>query len=106
MRRLFWMGVGAAGAVVVARRVRAAAHRFTPGGVAEQATDAGRRVTDAVRDAVGEFRAARDEREAELVTALLAEPEGGSVAERREARRASTLDDVAPAEDADDDDFF
>ncbi len=114
MRRLFWMGVGAAGAVLALRRAKAAARRFTPEGVAEQATDAGRRFTTAVRDAVGEFRTARAERETELVTALLAEPEGGTVAERRAARDAAERSGppaVRPAadlahDDEDEDEFF
>lgn len=111
MRRLFWMGVGAAGAVVLARRAKAAVRRFTPEGVAEQASDAGRRVTDALRDAVTDFRTARAERETELVTALLAEPEGGTVAERRAARAsagatpARPTGDVRP-DDIDEDEFF
>lgn len=74
MRRLFWMGVGAAGAVVAASRVRRAVRRVTPEGVAEQIEDAGRRTGTALRDAVGVFRAASREREDALVTALLVEP--------------------------------
>jgi hypothetical protein len=113
MRRLFWVGVGAVGTVVVAQRVRQAARRFTPEGVAEQAVDAGRRTGTALREAVVEFRVARAERESELVTALLVEPEGGTRAERRAAHDAH---DHAPADpfarhstfvdDEDEDDFF
>ena len=116
MRRLFWMGVGAVGAAVVAQRVRQTARRFTPGGVAEQAADAGRRTGVALQEAIGEFRAARAERERELVTALLVEPEGGSVAERRAARdaaagrgtpaRARAPGSDVDVDDDDEDDFF
>ena len=41
MRRLLWMGVGAAAAVIVAQQVRSAWHRYTPEGVAEQVEQAG-----------------------------------------------------------------
>ena len=112
MRRLFWMGVGAAGAVIVAQRVRQTARRFTPEGVAEQAADVGRRTGTALHEAFGEFRAARAERERELVEALLVEPEGGTVAERRATREAAG-DGTGPraqrafdVDDDDEDDFF
>lgn len=110
MRRLFWMGVGAVGAVVVAQRVRQTAHRFTPEGVAEQAVDAGRRTGAALHEALADFRAARAERERDLVTALLVEPAGGTTAERRAARRATEA--ASPRrpdafdDDDDEDDFF
>lgn len=114
MRRLFWVGVGAVGAVVVGQRLRQVAHRLSPDGVAEQAVDAGRRTGTAVRDAVAQFRTARAEREAELVTALLVDPEGGTVAERRAAREArpeatarpDAFDRRAPLDDDGEDDFF
>ncbi len=84
MRRLFWMGVGAVGAVVLAQRARSAVQRL-PETVADTVTAqvgrAGHHASAALRDAVGTFRAARKEREAELVAALLVEPEGGT--ERR-----------------------
>ncbi len=84
MRRLFWVGVGAVGAVVVAQRARTAMRRL-PDAVTEAVTtqvgQAGQRASSALQEAVGVFRAARAEREAELVTALLTEPEGGT--ERR-----------------------
>lgn len=76
MRRVFWMGVGAVGAAVAAQRVRRTARRFTPEAVAEQADDVLRRTLAAAREAVAEFRTASAEREIELVTALLVEPEG------------------------------
>lgn len=116
MRRLFWMGVGAAGAVIVAQRLRQTARRFTPEGVAEQAADAGRRTGAALQEAFGEFRAARAERERELVEALLVEPEGGTVAERRAARDVARGVGTAPdtsrasrdvdVDDDDEDDVF
>lgn len=89
MRRLFWMGVGAVGAVVVARRVRTAVTRLpdtVTDAVATQVGQAGQRASSALQDAVGAFRVARAEREAELVAALLVEPEGGTERRPRSAR--------------------
>lgn len=118
MRRLVWMGVGAILAGVAARRLRQTAQRFTPEGVADQVSAVSSRTAGALRDAVVEFRTASATREHELVTALLAEPEGGTVAERR-ARAEATRHDrtdrtygVGRAEgrsfelDDDEDDFF
>lgn len=99
MRRLVWMGVGAVGAAVVAARVRRAARRFTPDGVAEQVEAVGRRTTSALREAVEEFRTARTAREHELVTALLVEPAAGPAP--RSSRRAGSVEDLE-----DEDDFF
>ena len=84
MRRLFWVGVGAVGAVVVAQRARTAVKKLpdtVTEAVATQVEQAGRRASSALQDAVEAFRVARAEREAELVAALLVEPEGGT--ERR-----------------------
>jgi hypothetical protein len=109
MRRLFWMGVGAAGAIVVVQRVRRAAERLTPDGIAEQVVAAGRRTTSALREAVSEFRVATSTREAELVNALLVEPEAGTVEELRAARAASRRTDRPvddPLDDDGEDDFF
>ncbi|GEN78840.1 hypothetical protein [Actinotalea fermentans] len=89
MRRLFWMGLGAVGAVVVVQRARSAVKRL-PDTVAEAVTaqvgQAGQRASSALHEAVDVFRAARAERETELVTALLVEPEGGTERRPRTAR--------------------
>ncbi|WP_225754476.1 hypothetical protein [Actinotalea sp. Marseille-Q4924] len=77
MRRLFWVTVGAAGAVVVARRLEQTARRYTPAGVAERVEVAGERTTEAVGSALQRFRTARAEREQELLTTLLVTPEDG-----------------------------
>ena len=77
MRRLFWVTVGAAGAVVVARKLEATARRYTPAGVADRVEVAGERTTQAVGGALQRFRAARAEREQELLTTLLVTPEDG-----------------------------
>lgn len=101
MRRLLWMGVGAVVAGVAARRVRQTAQRFTPEGVADQVTAVGSRTAGALRDAVAEFRTACTARERELVTALLVEPEGGTVAERRARAATAPRDRHAPADRTD-----
>jgi hypothetical protein len=111
MRRLVWMGVGAVLAGIAARRVRQTAQRFTPEGVADQVTAVGSRTAGALRDAVVEFRTASAARECELVTALLVEPEGGTVAERRARAGATPRDRTDRADDRafdedDEDDFF
>jgi hypothetical protein len=114
MRRLVWMGVGAVLAGVAARRVRQTAQRFTPEGVADQVAVVSSRTAGALRDAVVEFRTASATRERELVTALLVEPEGGTVAERRARAGATERDRPSrPGEpgsrafdDDDEDDFF
>lgn len=77
MRRLFWVAVGAAGAVVVAKRLEETARRYTPAGVAERVEEAGERTTEAVGSALQRFRSARAERERDLLTTLLVTPEGG-----------------------------
>lgn len=77
MRRLFWVSVGAAGALVAARRLQLTVRRYTPAGVAERIEDAGERTGAAVEGALERFRAARAEREEELVTTLLVTPEAG-----------------------------
>lgn len=88
MRRLFWVAVGAAGAVVVARRLEQAARRYTPAGVTEQVEEAGRRTQSAFRDAVTQWRSSMDQRERDLVSTLLVTPEGGDAhAFRRRDRR-------------------
>lgn len=77
MRRLFWMGVGAAGAVVVAQRLRTAWRRYTPEGVAEQVEQAGLGAVAAVRSAVDTFTDSFHTRERDLTAQLLVEPEAG-----------------------------
>lgn len=96
MRRLFWVGVGVAVTVVVLRKGRTVTRRFTPVGIAEQATasvnDLGDRVLLAVRGFGQEFRTARAEREDELVASLLAEGQ----ARPEEVRAARAAKDAAP----------
>lgn len=77
MRRLFWMGVGAAGTVIAARRLRTAWHRYTPAGVAEQVEAAGVGAVAVTRSALDRFRDAFASRQRELVDQLLVAPDGG-----------------------------
>ncbi len=70
MRRLFWVAVGAAAGVYAVRKVQKTLHAYSPGGLAERATDAGaglRAFVDEVRDGMAQ-------REAELREALGMEP--------------------------------
>ncbi|NCT90877.1 hypothetical protein GXB85_07940 [Cellulomonas sp. APG4] len=110
MRRLFWVGVGAVGAVLAARRLEQTVRRYTPAGVAEQVEQAGRRTEDAARGVLTRFAAARAERERELVETLLVTPEGGDPGAVLPGRRraAAAGDDAAgsparPAGRVDDD---
>jgi hypothetical protein len=79
MRRLFWLGVGAAVGVLVVRRASRAAQSFTPQGMAAGLAASIGELGDAVRDFAREVRAGMAEREAEILAALAAEgtPLGG-----------------------------
>lgn len=93
MRRLFWMGLGAVGAVVVGRKARTIVRSMpetVTDAVVTQVGRAGQRTSSAVRDAVEAFRVARAEREVDLVAALLVEPEGGTERRPRTPRGART----------------
>lgn len=107
MRRLFWMGVGAVGAVVLAQRARGAVQRLpetVTDAVTTQVGQVGQRASAALRDAVGTFRVARTERESELVAALLVEPEGGTVRRPRTTRPERHAPGGATSKDPWDDD--
>lgn len=57
MRRVFWVGVGAAVGVLVVRRAGRVAHAYTPQGVADGLASLGdglRELADAVRDGMAE----------------------------------------------------
>ena len=104
MRRLFWVAVGAGGAVMAADRLRKAARRYTPAGVGEQVDAASRATSSALHEAVDRFTTAMAAREKELVAALLVTPEGGdpgAVLGRRGAERHTQDRDAGPwAQDA------
>ncbi len=98
MSRLFWVGVGAAGTVIAARRLRTAWHRYTPAGVAEQVEAAGVGAVAATRSAVDTFRSSFADRQRALVDQLLVTPEGGDasavIGRRGTARAARAAHDV------------
>ncbi|MDQ3154223.1 MAG: hypothetical protein M3R63_21730 [Actinomycetota bacterium] len=66
MSRVFWLGVGVAAGVTVARKVSGAARRLTPAGAAENIGDAIRELAAAVGSFGADVRAGMVEREAEL----------------------------------------
>ncbi|WP_199424073.1 hypothetical protein [Actinotalea solisilvae] len=106
MRRLVWMGLGAAAAVVLAERGRRLAHRYTPAGVTEQVEAAGQRAGTALHDAAATFRSAFASRERDLVSTLLVQPEGGDAraALRRPGRHSA--DGAGSTADAADDGYL
>jgi hypothetical protein len=73
MRRLFYVAFGAAAGVLVVRRVSAAANKWTPEGLAEQAGGAGERVAAWW----AEVQAYAAQREEELREALGLDTDGG-----------------------------
>ncbi|MBX9245496.1 hypothetical protein ICW40_11850 [Actinotalea ferrariae] len=93
MRRLVWMGLGAAGAVLLAERARRVAHRYTPAGVTEQVEAAGQRAGSAVQGALTTFRTAFETREKDLVSTLLVQPEGGDARAALRRRHDEDHDD-------------
>ena len=66
MRRLFWLGLGAAAGVLVVRRVTQAAQSYTPEGMARSIQGLG----DGLRELAATVREGMAEREAELRAAL------------------------------------
>lgn len=72
MKRLFWLGVGAAVGVLVVRAVTKKARAYSPSGIAATARDSGRNLLDSVRDFVDDVRDGMHEREYELRSAFAA----------------------------------
>ncbi len=70
MKRLFWVGVGAALTVVAVRRGRGLVEQYAPAGSGDALTGA-LRVGKALRAARDDFRTGVAEREAELLDALV-----------------------------------
>lgn len=91
MARLFWVGTGVVLTVVVVIKGRQIIHRYTPAAVVDRASATAAATGSALSEAAGhflaDFRAARDERAAELADALLA-PTQGSVEDLRARRDA------------------
>lgn len=104
MRRLFWIGVGAAVTVVVVVKGRQLVRRFTPEGVAEEVEGQLTGLIDQAKSALATFSRASKEREAELTEALLGEQdvdEARRVRQERKARKAWNFDEDAPSDDED-----
>lgn len=70
MRRLFWIGVGAAVGVLIVRKVTRTAEAYSPRGLADSARGSAVGLLDSVRAFVEEARVAMAEREVELLRAL------------------------------------
>ncbi|MGN6243407.1 MAG: DUF6167 family protein [Motilibacteraceae bacterium] len=70
MKRLFWLGMGAAAGIYLARKVAQTAESFTPQGIATSLAESLAILGDAVRDFADDVRAGSAEREALLVDAL------------------------------------
>lgn len=93
MSRLFWVGVGVAATVVVARRGRQVVEHYAPAGAVDTVGGAVR-VAQALRAARDEFRAGVAQREAELLDALVGDvdlDELRATAPRRRAELRETF---------------
>jgi hypothetical protein len=67
MRRLFWIGVGAAVGVLVVRKITKTAEAYSPKGLARSAQGSAVGLLDSVRDFLEDARVAMAEREVELI---------------------------------------
>lgn len=79
MKRVFWLGVGAAAGIYVARKLTRTAEALTPKGLAEQFADSLAILGEAVRDFGADVRAGMSEREAVLHTALGIDEPGAAI---------------------------
>ena len=70
MRRLFWLGVGVAVGVVVARQVTRTMRAYSPAGVAGQARNSAAGLIGTVRDFVADVRDGMAEREEQIHSAF------------------------------------
>lgn len=77
MRRLFWLGIGAAVGVLVVRKLTKTAQAFTPQGMSRSFGSSLGHLGDAFSAFADEVRAGMAEREAELLAALSDEGTGG-----------------------------
>ena len=66
MRRLFWLGLGAAAGVMATRRANRAVRHLTPGGFADDVSEALRELAGAIGSFGADVRAGMAERELEL----------------------------------------
>ncbi|MQA15811.1 MAG: hypothetical protein GEV09_17135 [Pseudonocardiaceae bacterium] len=72
MSRIFWLGLGIATGVAVARKAGGAARRLTPAGAAENVGDAVRELAEALGSFGADVRTGMAEREAELHASVAA----------------------------------
>jgi hypothetical protein len=93
MRRLFWVALGAAAGVVVARQVRKKVQAFTPSGIGRSLAGLG----DSVRAFADDVRAGMAEREYEL-SAALHEDKGAGPQTQRQPLGDGERDDRDPRE--------
>ena len=91
MARLFWVGTGVVLTVVVVVKGRQVIRQYAPAAVVDRASATaaatGSALSEAASHLLADFRAARDERAAELAEALLAQTQG-SVEDLRARRDA------------------
>lgn len=74
MRRLFWLGLGAAAGIAIARRLGRAAQAVTPAALSSSLAESLRELGDAVHYSIDQVRDAMSAREAELYDVLGVEP--------------------------------
>ena len=79
MRRLFWIGVGAAVGILVVRKITQTAEAYSPKGLANSARGSAVGLLDSVREFLEDARVAMAEHEVELTRALQQNqtPDGG-----------------------------
>jgi len=70
MRRLFWIGVGAAVGVLIVRKISKTAEAYSPRGLADSARGSAVGLLDSVRAFVEDARVAMAEHEVALTRAL------------------------------------
>jgi hypothetical protein len=83
MRRLFWLGLGAAVGVLVVRKFSQAAQKLTPQGVAQSFAAGLSELAEALRDFVTDVREAMSSQEAALREAAGLDSGDSSLASRR-----------------------
>lgn len=88
MRRLFWIGVGAAVGVLVVRKISRTAEAYSPKGLAGSARGSAVGLLDSVRAFIEDARVAMAEHEVELTRALTEGTPGGSTTGEGGAHRA------------------
>jgi hypothetical protein len=70
VRRLFWLGVGVAVGVVVARQVTRTVRAYSPAGIADQTRNSAAGLIGSVRDFLADVREGMAEREEQIHAAF------------------------------------